>query len=56
MREARVMSWDLLKRLEKVDELMNPQEAPRPRIQVVFIRPDGTVAGRRIIGPGVNEL
>jgi hypothetical protein len=22
----------------------------------VFIRPDGTVAGHRIIGPGVNEI
>jgi len=22
----------------------------------VFIRPDGTVAGGRIIGPGVNEV
>jgi hypothetical protein len=23
---------------------------------VTFINPDGTVAGRRIIGPGVNEV
>jgi hypothetical protein len=44
---------NLLKRLEKVEELMNPPEAPlMPRIVVQFINPDGTVAGRRIFGPG----
>jgi hypothetical protein len=48
---------NLLKRLEKLEGLMNPpNDVPKFRIQVVFIRPDGTVAGRRIIGPGVNEV
>jgi hypothetical protein len=47
------MTANLLRRLEKVEELMNPPEAlPRPRIEVVFIRPDGTVSSRRIFGPG----
>jgi hypothetical protein len=51
------MTGSLLKRMEKVEKLMNPPEAPQmPRIVVVFINPDGTVAGRRIIGPGVNEV
>jgi hypothetical protein len=32
---------------------MNPPEAPpRPRIEVVFIRPDKSVCSRRIFGPG----
>jgi hypothetical protein len=48
---------NLLKRLEKVEERMNPPDnVPKVGIQVVFIRPDGAVAGRRIIGPGVNEI
>jgi hypothetical protein len=43
---------DLLKRLEKVEELMNPpDDVLKLRIEVVFISPDGTVAGRRIIEP-----
>jgi hypothetical protein len=32
---------------------MNPPEAPQmPRIVIAFIRPDGSVASRRIFGPG----
>jgi hypothetical protein len=46
------MTGSLLKRLENVEKVMNPPEAPMmPRIVVVFINPDGTVAGRRIFGP-----
>jgi hypothetical protein len=44
---------NLLKRLEKVEELMNPPEAPTPpRIEIVLIKPDGTVSSRRMFGPG----
>jgi hypothetical protein len=47
------MNGNLLRRLEKVEERMNPPEPPpRPRIEIVFIRPDGTVSSRRIFGPG----
>jgi hypothetical protein len=43
----------LLKRLAKVEQVMNPPEAPpMPRIVVVFVNPDKTVAGRLIFGPG----
>jgi hypothetical protein len=46
------MSSDFLKRLEKVEELMNPADnGPKFRIELVFINPDGTIAGTRIIGP-----
>jgi hypothetical protein len=42
-----------LNRLEKVEKRMNPPApVPLPRIQLVFVRPDGTVAGRKIINPG----
>jgi hypothetical protein len=48
------MMSNLLKRLEMVEELMNP---PRQRSDdPVFVRPDRTIAGRLIIGPGVNEV
>jgi hypothetical protein len=50
------MTSSFLKRLEKVEELMNPPAPPQmPRIVVTFIRPDGTVAGRRIFGPGESD-
>jgi len=50
------MSRDFLKRLEKVERQMDPPEGPKFRIEVRFVRPDGTISGRRIIGPGVNEV
>jgi hypothetical protein len=41
---------NLLKRLEKVEDLMNPPDnVPKFRIQMVFVRPEGTVSGARII-------
>jgi hypothetical protein len=44
---------NLLRRLEKLEELMNPpDDVPKFHIEVVFINPDGTVAGRRIIESG----
>jgi hypothetical protein len=46
------MSRDLLKRLEKVEERMNPPEPPpRQRFVVVFINPDRTVHSRVVFGP-----
>ena len=50
------MSSNLQKRLEKVEELMSPPPVQKFRIEIVYINPDRTVAGRRIIGPGVNEV
>ena len=46
------MSRDFLKRLEKIEEQMNPPEPLRFRIEIVFIRPDRTVSSRRIIESG----
>jgi hypothetical protein len=47
------MTGTLLRRLEKIEKLMNPPDnVPKVRIQVAFINPDGTVAGTRIIEPG----
>jgi len=46
------MSGNLLKRLEKVEELMNPPEAPKIRMEIRFIRPDRTVSSRMIIESG----
>jgi len=43
---------NLLKRLEKVEELMNPPEAPKVRMEIRFIRPDRTVSSRMIIESG----
>jgi len=43
---------NLLKRLEKVEELMNPPEAPKIRMEIRFIRPDRTVSSRMIIESG----
>jgi hypothetical protein len=43
---------NLLKRLEKVEEAMNPPEPPKFRIEVIFVRPDKTISGRRIIESG----
>jgi hypothetical protein len=43
---------NLLKRLEKVEELMTPPAPRKFRIEIVFISPDGRVAGRRIIESG----
>jgi hypothetical protein len=50
------MSRDFLNRLEKVEKQMNPPPPVRlPRIKVVFIRPDGTVASWKIINPGPED-
>ena len=50
------MSRDFLKRLEKIEEKMNPPPpVPLPRIRIVFIRPDRTVAGWKIINPGPED-
>jgi hypothetical protein len=50
------MSRDFLKRLEKVEKQMNPPPPVQlPRIKVAFIRPDGTVAGWKIINPGPED-
>jgi len=46
------MSRDFLKRLEKIEEQMNPPEPLRFRMEIVFIRPDRTVSSRRIIESG----
>jgi hypothetical protein len=44
---------NLLKRLEKVEGLMNPPDnVPKIRFEIVYINPDKTVAGKRIIEPG----
>jgi hypothetical protein len=51
------MSRDFLKRLEKVEQRMNPpDETPKVRFRILFIRPDGTVAGKRIIEPGKPDV
>ena len=50
------MSRDFLNRLEKVEKQMNPPPPVRlPRIRIVFIRPDGTEAGWKIINPGPGD-
>jgi hypothetical protein len=45
------MTEKIKRQLDRLEESMVPHEpAPPPVIEVVFIRPGGTVVGRRIFG------
>ena len=50
------MTGNLLKRLEKIEEQMNPPELPKVRIQVVFVRPDGSVSSTMMIESGKSDV
>jgi hypothetical protein len=50
------MSRDFLKRLEKIEERMNPPEPLKFRIEIIFVRPDRTISGRRILESGKPDV
>jgi hypothetical protein len=50
------MNSNLLKRLEKVEEQMSPPEPPKYRIEIIFVRPDKTICGRRILETGKPDV
>jgi hypothetical protein len=42
--------------LERIEEQMVSPEPLKVRIQVTFVRPDGTISGRRILESGKPDV
>jgi hypothetical protein len=50
------MTTQIVRRLEKLEESMAPDDQPQLRIEVVFVSPDGQVVGTRTFRSGKADV